>query len=697
MSDDHLDYSIPQDDLPEFYSLPDDVQRDVRLALAILKRVNGAKGVQKRIRAEARALHGRRGFSPASINRKRALYRDSLGDWRVLVDGARAPSIAAPTLPPEFVEYWKSLVDENHRKIKPAWRKLLRLWQAGESVPGYGNWTEWFLAAFPGRPLPRTCPPDLPAGWSYRNLMRFKPSAAERALTQRGVNAARLELPTVIGTREGLRFMEWVVLDDWRSDFRVVDPRAQKAVQLNGILALDVSCALAMHFGVRPAIPRDDGTEEGLKRRDAKAVIAGILMTYGYPADYVCNIVVERGTATISPDDAAAVEEATGGHVKIHYTSMISGSVFGYADRPLGNFLGKAWLESYFNLTHNEAADIPGQIGARYDLAPQSTEIRMREAQALVKAGQFLPPEVRRELAYPFLDTNEARVSLEHVFRRLNHRDEHELEGFEQVMEWREARLEGWRPAPEALGMPREVQDLLEWRTRSETPWERYERLSRGVTFNKIHLDAMPRILEEHKRVALDKPGEIRLTIRGKAHIYQDLDNAALEAGAEFLAYYDGANPEWLHLTDGRGAYVGSLRETKGVRRCDHEALAEAIRAKQAQLNRTLSAVEKRNAPRLAGRLQAIEHNQKMLEEATADDEAISLVPAAAGEAGDAPVYAQAIDAVAQAQADIAEQNRRTEKRIAGTKGSLDDMLGPEPVAVAADAEDDFTELDQML
>jgi len=695
-----MDYTIPADEVPELCTLPDDVQQDVRLALRVLSRIDStAKGVQARIRTEARALHGKRGFSVASINRKRSLYKDSRGDWRVLVDGARAPQFAGPTLPPEFVEFWKGLVDENHRKCRPAWRKLVRLWHAGEPVPGYGAWPEWFLKAHRGRSLPRSCPPDLPQGWSYRNLMRFKPATAERALTQRGVNAARLELPTVIGTREGLRFMEWVVLDDWRSDFRVVDPRAQKAVQLNGILALDVACALAMRFGVRPAVPQEDGTEEGLKRRDAKAVIAGILLTYGYPLDYICNIIVERGTATISPDDAAAIEEATGGQVKIHYTSMISGSVFGYADRPLGNFLGKAWLESYFNLTHNEAADLPGQIGARYDLAPQSTEMKMREAAALVKAGQFLPPEARRELAYPFLDTNEARISLEHIFRRLNNRVEHELEGFERVMEWREARLEQWRPAPEALGMPREVQDLLEWRTRSETPWERYERMAREARFEKLHFACMPRILEEHKRVSIDKPGELRLTIRGKARVYQDLDNAALEPGAEFLAYYDGADPDWIHLTDGRGRYVASVREAKGVRRGDHEALAEAIRAKQAQLNRTLTAVEKRNAPRLAGRLQAIEHNQRLLDEATADEEAINLVPAAAGGAGEAPVFVRAIDAVAHAQADIAEQTRRTRERIAGTRGSLDDVLGPAPVAVgaAADDEDDLSELDQML
>lgn len=680
-----MNYRIPHEDLSKFYALPAEVQRDVRLMLEILGRINGtARGVHARIAAEARAVH-RRGFSKQSIGRKRSLYKESGGNWAVLVDAARAPGWDAVSkrcdkgggrkLPFAFVEYWKSVVDENHRKTKPAWRELVRRWRAGVAVPGYGTWQEWFLRETEGACLPSVCPPDLPEGWSYRSLCRYKPPKEERALTQRGIQAARLELPSVIGTREGIRFAEWIVLDDWRSDFRVLDPRSERPVQLNGILALDVGSAMALRFGLRPQVPRADGTEEGLKRRDAKAIVAGILATYGYPEDYVCNIIVERGTATIPPDDAAAVEEITEGHVKIHYTSMISGSVFGFADRPLGNFLGKAWLESYFNLVHNEAAALPGQIGARYDLAPQSTDVKMREAATLVQAGKFLRPEVRRELHFPFMSPGEARVSLEHIFRRLNRRTDHELEAFAQVMEWREARMEQWRPAHEALGMPPAVQDMLLWRRRNESPWERAQRLREGCSFRQLHPSCLPRVLEEHKRVTCDKPGELVAQIRGKRQVYIDLDSPHLAGGAEFLAYYDGENPEWLHLTDGRGAYVCSVRQARAVQRHDHKALAEEIRGRQAKLNATLENVRRRNSDKLSNRARELEDNQRLLAEAAEAEEAINLVPVPAGEQADgAPAFARQIDQVAAAQQAIAAQQARTEDRVRRARGDLDDI-----------------------
>jgi len=695
-------YSIPESDSLEFHSLPIDVQEDVRLMLGILRRINGsAKGVQAKIRAEARLLQDRRGYSRASINRKRSLYKESGGDWRVLVDHARAKDLTGQKLPPDFIEFWKALVDENHRKCRPARRKLVRMWQAGESIPGYGTWQEWFLRENEGRPLPPACPPDLPDGWSYRNLMRFQPTKAERALTQRGVNAARLELPTVIGTREGLRFMEWIVLDDWRSDFRVMVPGVPHPCQLNGILALDVACALPMRFGLRPATPQDDSSLEGIKRRDAKALIAGILGTFGYPEDYVCNVVLERGTATIAPEDAAAIEEITGGHVKLHYTCMIAGSVFGYADRPLGNFLGKAWLESYFNLAHNEAADLPGQIGARYELAPQSTDVKIREAEALVKAGRFLPPELRRDLHFPFLGLGEARTSIEHICRRLALRTEHGLEGFAEVMEWREKRLDQWRPAHEALGMPPAVQDVLEWRTRLESPWGRRERLAQGVTFRKVHPSCLPRILEEHKRITVQKPGEVKLTIRGKDLVFQDLDSPQLQAGAEYLAYYDGQDPEWIHLTDGRGAYLCSVRQAKAVRRYDHAALADAIAAKQASLKRLTDAVNRRNAGKLAGRLDDLQANERLIQAAADRAGAVDLVPATAGASGDAPMFAQQIDQVAEAQRAIAEQKAKTDARVRSAKGDLDDVIFREDESDAeqaeyAQAQADLDALDQI-
>jgi len=680
-----MNYEVPREDLSEFYTLPEGVRDDVQLTLAILQRIAAADRLQAAIRAEAKGLHGRRGFSEASLNRKRRLFRESDGDWHVLVDGARLKARhgmkRAKGLSREFVEYWRSLCDENGRKFRPAYRKLLRKWQAGEVVPGYGTWVDWFMEICPDVPTPMLCPPDLPRGWGRRNLMRYVPDRTETMITRRGITAARNTLPTLIGTRKGLRFLEVVVLDDWRSDFRV-NAGGSSPCMVNGVVALDVASAMSLRFGLRPALARDDDTLAGIKRRDVKNLVAGILMMHGYPLDYVCTIIVERGTATISEADAAAIEEVTGGQVRVRYTSMFSAELFGFDERPMGNYLGKAWLESYFNLVHNEAADIPGQMGARYEVQPGNLHGQIREAEGLVKAGEALPPELRREVRYPFRTLEEARGDLEQVFRRLNHRRDHELEGFEEVLEWREERLKQWRPGHELVGVPEAVLSNVETRTRLETPYERAARLKNGVRFERLHKSALPRLLEEHRRMRVEKIGEVSCKIDGKKHVWRDLDSPWLQNGAEYLAYYDRQDLRWLHLTDGDGAYCTSVPHVKAVRRDDAEAVSAAIKEKRALLNRKVAAVAKRNADRLSNRLADIDRNIELLEEV----EAIDLVRGK-GNAGEqnAPGLARSMEEVYAAQAELDSKRAARRQRAATGRLHADELLDDES------AEDEVT------
>ena len=53
---------------------------------------------------------------------------------------------------------------------------------------------------------------------------------------------------------------------------------------------------------------------------------------------------------------------------------MVVGQVFEFRDKATGNSWGKGWLESFFNGLHSELADLPGQKGRRYDLAPAELE-----------------------------------------------------------------------------------------------------------------------------------------------------------------------------------------------------------------------------------------------------------------------------------------------------------------------------------
>jgi len=654
---DALSYVIPQHEKPIFWSLPAAVQREVHFALKALFRISRAKKVREAVKREVRAAKSmglRRGFGESSLDRKRKAYRDSGGDWIVLIDQAKVPDWDRElrcrvrehevALPPEFVSHYRGLCMERTRSSRQAHYKLVRAWRAGESIPGYGTWREWWLREQPGRPLPATCPEDVPDGWSYANLMRYAPDRTVLTLARHGIAAAKETLPTIVRTRKGLLPMQYIVLDDWRCDWRCCVPGVAEPCMLNGILAMDVATAVCLRFGVRPALPRENGSHEGLKRIDAKSIVASILLTYGYPLDYRCTIIVERGTATITPEDAAAIEEITGGRVRVTWTSMISGRVFGYADRPVGNFRGKAWLESFFNLLHNACADIPGQIGAHYSKMPAEIEGRTKMHKALTKAQAVVPEQLRNVIEYrmPFPSPEVSRDSLNTVFHMLNNRDRHALEGFDQVMQFRLGKYEDWVPAQRLieLGVDPEVIERLPCKPRPETPMERLRRLSRDVRFERVHQAAAPRLLETHRQVVIEKEGEVNIGSSSKPVYYRDLRNPYLRPRARYLAYINSQDDEWIHLTDGKGAYVTSVRKERAVSQADPEATSRAIAEHQAQLKRKLAEARKYDLTS-ARALQDARHNLEQAQKA----EAINLVEREAQSEGECTLVAAQVQA----------------------------------------------------
>jgi len=675
-----LTFDVSEATLGQFDSFPREVRMEIREALAAIKSLHEADDKAAACTAAALSLQHRSGYSEKSLQRKLALYKKGnkkhgIGDWRLLLNHTTYPEKLI-RLPEDFVSYWQGLCQENQRKSKPAHRKLVRNWHAGQSIPGYGTWRDWFIAHHEHAQVPTECPPDLPRGWSYENLMRYEPAALEMKLARYGIAKAREDLPAIIRTRDGLRPMEYVVLDDWRSDFRV-HAGVPTPCMLNGVLAMDVACAMPLRFGLRPALPRDDGSNAGIQRADTKATVAQMLLKFGYPLDYKCTLIVERGTATISIEDAAAIEELTNGQVRVTYTSMISGSVFGFADRPVGNSLGKAWLESYFNLVHNEAAALPGQMGAQYTLQPACLDDQVAHARALVKAGQFLPPALRNQVRIPFMSLDEALQSHEIIFRWHRNRTEHDLEAFADVLEYRTQDMEQWRPADELAGAPPAVLDRIQTRTRKESPLERWARLVQGVKFRKLSMACMPRLLEDHRWVVCDKPGEIALQVDNKRRVWRDRNNPALQQGARFLAYFDRNDMGFLHLTTGDQRYVASLPEAKAIRHGDVAALQAEIREKQAHLNRHIDAVRKRNPDGFKDHAEALDANIAIFEKA----QALELVSSPVSHPVDpvsspAPDFVRQIGAVDEARVAVAERHAFARARAAANPGHLDDLLG---------------------
>ena len=562
------------------------------------------------------------------------------GDWRILVDYARCTLLQrfeddqhGTFLPKEFIEYLKGLFQSNQRKSEPAIRLLYRLWRAGESIPGYGTWQEWFMDNHPHHPLPtgpsgrHECPPELPRGWSRGNLARYIPERAELALARRGIAAARRHLPSVLMTREGLRPLEVVLFDDVRTDFKILVPGHAAPVELNLLVAMDVATGMILRFGLRPAIERNDAdgnvAKDKLKLRDMKTLVAGILTSYGVPKNYTTTYVVENATAAIREGTALALSELSCQRIQVSRTMMINGTAVwgGYKDKPCGNPKGKAALESTFNLFHNEAAFLPGQIGRRYDEGPADLHGRTEEAKAMGRvANKFLTPHQRASLKLPFLSRDQARLVLADIFNQIIRRTDHDMENFQAIGEWRTGPFQPWRPESDLLlpDTSHLTPGTIEWRNpaRRESPLERWQRLMEqaggAAAFTKLHTGAVMRLYDEHASRKITD-GELVFRMDRELFVFRtaNVQNAKrpLVNGAKVLCYFDREDMSWLHVTDGVGGYLGSIPRTRGARRTDKAALKEQFDSQRKALHDLQEKVSARMPQIASTHLAELENN----------------------------------------------------------------------------------------
>lgn len=623
-----MTFTIPRDDFETYSRLPDRAKQDLQLLLSALTIVHQAKTVKEGCKHAASRMRGVRGMSEANLKRRYQAYKRSGGDWRELVNRALLGGTTTATLvtkrtalPEAFVEHWRMLGESNARKWKPAHRALIRDWRQGLPIPGYGTWQEWFLREFPTRTLPILCPEDLPRGWGYENLMRHVSSKAEQAAARRGVAAAMEHLPTLMIDTTKLKPLQVIVFDDVRTDFLVHVPEANEVCELWGLVAMDLATRRIIRFGLRPRLTRDDGTKEGLLRRDMQALVSGILRDHGFPKDdHGMTLVVENAAAAITPAFEAALLQTTEGKVTVQRTSMITGQVFmdGFPDGNRGNYKGKAWLESYFNLLHNELASLPGQTGASYQLKPASLEGRRKEAMQLLKKGAHLPPALRMELRVPFMSLAEARVSMEDAFRRIDARTQHKLTGFREVTEWRLPSTEQWRPWQELPTLDPSLASSIETRSRLESPLERWHTIFQPQDYVCLPEAALPALLAEHKLITYHGPKKFGFQLGKKTfHFWRPGLEEQLQEGAQYLAWFDSTQLDAIHLTDPQGRYLDTVPARHGVAWGDRQELSRQIAEKKRTLNDTANRVRQRHFTEESAqaRLDDLSHNTRVLEQ----------------------------------------------------------------------------------
>ncbi|MDE2105021.1 MAG: hypothetical protein KGL39_47725, partial [Patescibacteria group bacterium] len=425
-------------------------------------------------------------------------------DWVCLVNRAKAGAAWIDRdfgLPDATLDYIAGRCGEFKRNdaLPAAVRSIHRQWLTGlnhrdeaEVIPGFdAGWA----ARNPRR---------VPAGFSIANLRvqlraRAKYLKAHKALLHEGIAAARAFIPQVRSTREGLRFMEEVQFDDVKVDFRVFDVATGKPVDLWLLIAHDRATAMILGFGMRPATVREDGSQTHLKLQDMKQLSGWLLERYGLPP-YPMTWKVENGTATYDSGTATAIEELLKDRLNVSFSLMVRGnSPSGYLERALGNSKGKASLESGNRLIHLIGAGLPGQVGPNYGVRPKDLAAREKECELIWRAANDFPAglrdRLRAEFGYPLLTLQQARRELVKIFSIRNSRTDHQMEGFEQVLE----NLGG------------------EIVRRMESPAERANKLRDGLRFSPVSPEIIAAFYEHTQRFARVTPaGELELSIDGR-------------------------------------------------------------------------------------------------------------------------------------------------------------------------------------
>lgn len=575
-------------------ALPGELRREVAALQSacdlVLKLVKARASVQAACKAVLAGFRDRH-WNPKTF---RALYDKwvSEKDWTVFVNRAKASADWKKSklgLSEEFLKFCAARIGQYKRSDarKEALRSIHRQWHTGrtfegraEPIPGYGWKKDWGAHA-PSRVV--SCAPatDLPPGWSYSNIMRQIKSRgvlspAARALLLQGTHAAKEILPDVIATTADLRFLEEVQFDDVKTDWRIFDPATGQSMDLWLLIARDRATRILLGFGVRPARAREDGTQEHLKLRDMKQLCGWLLERYGLPP-YQMKWKIERGTATLSEGSAAALQELLPNRrIKISYSSMIGGtSPNGYFEKRIGNSKGKASLESHNRGMHLIGAGLPGQTGPAYGVRPTDLAAREKECLEICQLSEFLPEQLRGQLGYSLLNKSQAREALFKIFHLQNSRDDHSMEDFQDRVEWWDGTA--WRPQSE-YGVHASACPV---RNRKESPIEKAVRLVAGHEFSRVSPDVITAFYEHTQRpVKINPAGEIEFSHESRKLIFANPSGHGVQPSGcpRLLAYFNPDDPCYLHLTDGRGAILGTWLQRSRFKANDQEALAQAIR-----------------------------------------------------------------------------------------------------------------------
>lgn len=461
---------ISPDDYAELTSCPPKAQFEVSNKLTGIQELLQAQRGQKT--AIADRIAKARGVSRSTVYNELDRYKKQ--GVSALIDLRKFPKESGG-LPKLFISWVEGLFDAHQRMDEGAevYRKIidrLNQWRYSKN-PDF---------AIPGYDEPPANHPsyDHPPSWSYKNIMRIRTSMFERMNSKRGEKEANKYISQVLTTRVGSAYLSRIMTDDQDYDNLLEDGTlalagikgTQRPVSFN---ALDFYTAahIGHHMRLEYETPeRKDtdgnkikGTKKTLTSIEYQWFIIGLLQKHGYRTDKHGTVIVgewktaapwqNKKLSTIngfsSLSDALAF--VTEGKVTCEKSGRVKDALFkGMVFKPsaTGNFKFKTWIETSFRLLRTYMQALPGNMGSneRLNGSAELYGIRQKADQHARAIADLLDPHSASLIKRELLDFPKFYQLVEGVYRALNSRDDHNMEGWAQCGFTEEL----WRPSTES-------------------------------------------------------------------------------------------------------------------------------------------------------------------------------------------------------------------------------------------------------
>jgi hypothetical protein len=416
-----------------------------------------------------------------------------------------------------------------------------------------------------------------PRGWTERNLARHAPDEISLAAARQGRSATDAYRSLTYTTRRELYVGQYYLFDDiWHDHYcnLLATRQTGRPLEFHG---LDLASAYKMCWGMRlrreVADEKNGGTKmESLKTEDFRFLLASFLFTHGYNPRGT-TLVVEHATTAIDERVEQLLAIASGGLIKVERGGMVGAAAHAgqYAGRAKGNFRIKAALESLGNLIHNEFAALPGQTGKDRQHAPEQLHGLLKHNDALLWALSKITPERAQWLQWDFCTLQQFQLIAQEVYARINAREDHNLEGWDE----------------------RYVPDRYTGKMRRMSPYEVWTPGARHLRPIGPEIAAMIIGKDGGKERPVRK-GEIAMTNSEISGDPLRFDAHHLPPRATYLCVLNPFDTKRLTLFDAKGGYVTTLNRIDVPSRDDMEALQRSTGRAEKALNDMLLPMRRR-------------------------------------------------------------------------------------------------------